>query len=370
MATIYELFGFPVDDRTPEAETHRQACLCPFMGKICDGGGNRSQTKIDLKKPKNQGLRNYFNSDIEKVIPGVCSIKTGKDIWVVCPRRLLVAKFDGPNIPLLQPYERDLLLQVGLPPNTDIGVWAEVRLQYQVEDADIIYRFDYILAPLVDISLRDLLKQRDFDGYTQKDLDYLIKTAKKSGYFRGKRSSDSEKPDIIIRLPDLSHFWILEIMTASTSGSNTKNETDIRSAFGKAVLNENHEIAGINKRQVWGRMVTQLFAKTALSHKWNGQTIWVIQDALLNNIELTTGLNTNQIPNNPQQNIRLMIMHYSNGSNGQQEITFKSSIQGDSGIDFDGNNTFSDILLPKLYPPKMELLKAILKKNLSPILSL
>ena len=62
----------------------------------------------------------------------LCSIQAGEDIWVVCPRRLFAAKFDGQDLPptnrALQQYERALLIQAGLPQETDIGAWAEVSL--------------------------------------------------------------------------------------------------------------------------------------------------------------------------------------------------------------------------------------------------
>jgi hypothetical protein len=48
MPSIFELFGFPVDDRSPEVEQIRKSRQCPFMDAICDGGGNRYQTKIKL----------------------------------------------------------------------------------------------------------------------------------------------------------------------------------------------------------------------------------------------------------------------------------------------------------------------------------
>lgn len=94
-------------------------------------------------------------------------------------------------------------------------------------------------------------------------------------------------------------------------------------------------------------MVTQLFAKTALAHEWNGQTIWIIQDVLLYNIELTTRLKTVDIPSDPQRNINLVIMQYSTGVGGRKEMSLKNTIHGDAGIDFDGSDTFTDILLPK-----------------------
>ena len=151
MPTIFEVFGFPVADRTQQAETVRQSRTCPFMGEICDGGGNRYQTKIKLTAQ--EPLSDYFHPDITEVIPGICSIQAGDDIWVVCPRRLFSAKCDAAGIPTvnraLQPYESDLLIHAGVPQGVDIGVWSEVALKHRVDDAEINYQFDYILAPLV-----------------------------------------------------------------------------------------------------------------------------------------------------------------------------------------------------------------------------
>jgi hypothetical protein len=369
MPTIFELFGFLIDDRSPEVELIRKARQCPFMGATCDGGGNRYQTKIKLTPQ--EPLTQYFDGGITEVIPGVCSIKAGNDIWVVCPRRLFAAKFDGQGVPsvnrAVQAHERDLLIQAGLPIETEIGTWAEVSLKHRVADAEINYHFDYVLAPLVETSLSTLLDQRNFVGSTEKDLDELIRIARKGGYFRDRKQSLA---DAVIPLPDLSNLFILEIMTASTSGSDTENSTDMRNAFRNALLVSAHTSPGINKRQVWGRMVTQLFAKTALAHQWHGRTIWVIQDSLLHNIELTTRLKTIAVPSDPQRNISLIVMNYSTNVNGRTEMSLKSTIEGDAGIDFDGSDTFTDILLPKVAPPKIELLKAILRRKLDAVFKL
>ena len=149
-------------------------------------------------------------------------------------------------------------------------------------------------------------------------------------------------------------------MTASTSGSNTEKGTDMRSAFRDALLHDEHVSPSINKRQVWGRMVTQLFAKTALAREWNGQTAWIIQDELLRNIELTTRLRTGAIADAPERNINLVVMHYEVLSGGKRAMSFKDRLVGDAGIDFGGNDTFTDILLPKTAPAKLELMRAML----------
>lgn len=162
MPTIFELFGFPVNDRSQDVEMIRKSRQCPFMGATCDGGGNRYQTKIKLTSQ--EPLTQYFNRDVTEVIPGVCSIQAGEDIWVVCPRRLFAAKFDGQGIPpanhSIHPHELNLLIQSGLPTDINIGTWAEVSFKHRVADAEINYHFDYVIAPLILTSLRQLLKSR------------------------------------------------------------------------------------------------------------------------------------------------------------------------------------------------------------------
>lgn len=160
-------------------------------------------------------------------------------------------------------------------------------------------------------------------------------------------------------------------MTASTSGSHTASGTDMRNAFRNAILSSEHTSPGINKRQVWGRMVTQLFAKTALAHEWGGRTVWIIQDELLRNIELTTRLKATSVASQPGKNISLIVMHYEvSPDTGKRRMSFKVGMDGDAGLDFTGNNTFTDILLPKTAPPRMELLKAILRRKIAAIVVL
>ena len=146
MPTIFDLFGFPLDDRSESAEAIRKARQCPFMGAICDGGGNRYQTEIPLTPT--EPLTRYFNPGIQRVVPGVCSILAGADTWVVCPRRLLAVRFAGEGLPpinhALQGYERDLLISAGLPQGIRMGLWSEVALKQRIEDADINYHFDYM----------------------------------------------------------------------------------------------------------------------------------------------------------------------------------------------------------------------------------
>ena len=371
MPTIFDLFGFPLDDRSKDAEDFRKAIRCPFMDDVCDGGGNRYQTTIQLTPT--EPLTKYFNPGLKRVVPGVCSILAGNDTWVVCPRRLLAARHAGEGLPLvnhfLQAYERDLLVSAGLPQGVNTGIWSEVALRQRMDDADINYHFDYIAAPLVTSTLELVLRGLGLSSQQiADDIDGLIDSAKKNGYFVKGVKNPATTP---ITLPDLGSPFILEVMTASTSGSDTADGTDMRSAFRNAILHADHSSPGINKRQVWGRMVTQLFAKTAFAQEWGGRTVWIIQDELLRNIELTTRLKTRSVPSKQGNNISLVVMHYEVlPETGRRRMSFKTSIDGDAGLDFSGNDTFTDILLPKTAPPRLELLKAIMRRKIAAIVVL
>ena len=176
MPTIYDLFGIPLADRSPAAEATRKARTCPFMGDDCDGGGNRHQTKIDLTP--DEPLTSYFDSGIASVIPGVCSIMSGQDLWVVCPRRFLGARHTEPGRPAtnhaLQPYEHRLLSEAGLPTGIDVGIWSEVSLQYVVEGSETDYHFDYLAAPLQQISLAQAVSAYGGDAQMLKELIALV----------------------------------------------------------------------------------------------------------------------------------------------------------------------------------------------------
>ncbi len=61
-----EIFGYPVDIRTPAAEAARKAHRCPFSGRKCD---------------KKSRLLEYPM--------GVCSVQYGERVVAICPRRFL-----------------------------------------------------------------------------------------------------------------------------------------------------------------------------------------------------------------------------------------------------------------------------------------
>jgi hypothetical protein len=363
MPKFYEVYGADVYDKSKTITDLRRSAICPFTEVRCDGGGNRHQTKIKLNQSE---LRPYFNEEIDSIIPGICSIEYGSDVWIVCPRRLLgfshVANTKLEINKSLKKHERESLIKIGLPLDVELGVWSEVYLQFGDDDVSINYHFDFIIAPVYkDISFEELVKIHSITDELK--IEELKKSAKVGKYITGKGTK-------IPYLPDLSRPIIVEVMTASTSGSDQEAGTDISSSFTKAIQGFEHNCPGINKRQVWGRMATQLFAKSALAESWDGKTVWLVQDKLLENIELTTRLNLNKVPDSSNGSINFLSMSYTHNAKGLDSIFVKNYSEKESGINFSGTNTCSDILLSKVKPSKTELLKSVLRRPISALIKL
>jgi hypothetical protein len=335
---IFELFGRPLQDEFAEAMMLRHEAKCPFSNANCDGGGNRHQTTIALTSESKE-LQAFF-PNLEQVIPGICSIQSENETWLVCPRRLFAVK---DNNKVLLAHERAALEQMDFPA-VPLGIWSEVNISTRDEDSSFNYHFDYVISPVTQMLLSDIKILFPDDPDLHKQLQ--------------NRSKNN-----MVLVPTLEPFSILEVMTASTSGSNKSKGTDISSVFKKAVLGLPHTAPGINKRQVWGRMATQLFAKSACAEQWGGKTFWLLQDQFLTEIEATTRLSIEQIQNTEtttQNNIHLIVFHVDDITG--ETITI-SRVSSSAGLPFLANNpSFTGILLPKKVPSRTELLKAMLRK--------
>lgn len=304
-----------------------------------------------------------FEEQLDSVIPGVCSIDTAGSRWVVCPRRLLgfVNKENGiPSVnESLHAHEREALVKAGLPTGVELGVWPEVYLKYEDDDASINYHFDFVVSPIRrNVGLGDVSQQF---GLTDEETRDFVRASKKGGYLMGRATPDSVLPIV----PVLDSPWIIEVMTASTSGSDTSAGTDIASAFVKAIRNEDYACPGINKRQVWGRMATQLFSKSALAAEWGGKTIWLVQDQLLKNIELTTKLTLSASKPDGRSSINFLSLKFQ-----ESALCFDLYSEKPAGLDFSGSNACTDILLAKRNPSLKVLLTAMIRRPLSAILIL
>ncbi|MDE2790521.1 MAG: hypothetical protein OXI81_08880 [Paracoccaceae bacterium] len=60
--------------------------------------------------------------------------------------------------------------------------------------------------------------------------------------------------------------------------------------YAEGNLQERGGAPGVNIRQVWARMASQMIVKSQIANAWGGLTIWVVQDALMDYIRSNTGL--------------------------------------------------------------------------------
>lgn len=246
MAVVAELYGLPLD-KSIDVQACRTA-QCPYMGDLCDGGGNRDMARVRAADPS---LGPFFDRAVGERsggwLPcGVCSVRLPRSdaTWAICPRRLLAFHQDGILDAHAKLIERIFKL-AGYSGGDEVDIWSEVSLSDVGEDgARFNFRLDYVL-----------------------------------------RRRRPESPPVIV-----------EVMTCSTSGGNRAKGTDIQGAFRRAVVFANTpamepvEAPGVNVRQVWARMASQLIAKSQAANNWGGRTIWVVQDLLADYIRLNTAL--------------------------------------------------------------------------------
>ena len=158
-------------------------------------------------------------------------------------------------------------------------------------------------------------------------------------------------------------------MTSSTSGGNKAKRTQIAMACEDAMLHGmDHEGPGINYRQVWARMVSQLIVKSQVGEAWGGKTVWLVQDLLTEYISKTTAL---RLPDYASQKLdKVNILAFGYGDSIEKKETgiimldkaelFSGPIQKqDSSEKSDG---FVDIIKIGSPPPKEQLWASLLKK--------
>ena len=177
---------------------------------------------------------------------GVCSVRLPREdvVWAICPRRLLT--FGSGGVAEGQAELANKVFAIaGFEPDEEVSVWTEVSL---IEVGSGGGRFNY-------------------------RLDYVL------------RSTRQGAAPVVV-----------EVMTCSTSGGNRSKGTDIQGAFRRAVLFAHTPVTdpvkapGVNVRQVWARMASQMIAKSEAANSWGGRTIWVVQDRLVEYIRTNTAL--------------------------------------------------------------------------------
>ena len=113
---------------------------------------------------------------------------------------------------------------------------------------------------------------------------------------------------------------LVEIMTCSTSGGNKDKRTTIPMAFEDAALGKSHDAPGINYRQVWARMVSQLVGKSEVAMAWGGNAFWILQYVLLDYISRSTSLDLHQFLTERASEVNILSFSYGSDLAGGRGI--------------------------------------------------
>lgn len=360
MPKLFELFGYHVGDKSEEAELCRREARCPFMNADCDGGGNRFASHISFDAGKHPQLAAFFVG--RTIVPsGVCSIQMRNDEapWIVCPRRLLNLKEGAPGKTHQEFAESLILRQSGCLPGTVLGVWPELKIKYtdtQTKNS-FDYTFDYVLMPVAKAS------EQQVEEATGKRWTDVLPVLEKEGYAITRQDGKYYVDDFPIGAP-----LVIEIMTSSTSGGNKAKRTTVPMAFEDAILGKPHEAPGINYRQVWARMVSQLIVKSEVGLAWGGKTFWIVQDALVDYISKSTALDIRQFLAQKPDEVNMVTLSYGGSyriPSGVMELNEGCLYAGP--ISPPGSDrsiaSFQDIVRTPLCPPKELLVNLLMKRK-------
>jgi hypothetical protein len=361
MSKIFELYGYRLNCWNNEAETNLKNVFCPFMNAECDGGGNRYLSAINLKSI--QKLQKKI-PDKDIIQAGVCSLQIheNEQPWIVCPRRLFSLK--NGNLSNYQSIIRNRLSDYsGLVKGNVYKVWSEVKIKTEVTtEEDEMKTFDYTFDYIISGTSRK--KIADVSSLLSISPELIKKTAEKNGYTVASRNSEYWIDDFPV-----DPLTIIEVMTSSTSGGDKKKRTQIAMACEDAIINGmDHNAPGINYRQVWARMVSQLIVKSQVALSWNSHTIWLVQDLLADYISKSTALVLPEYLSEKLDEVNILSIGYGDSikeKNGNiielKEIKlFSGPISKESSKKSKG---FIDIIKIGAPPPKTQIWKSLLNKS-------
>jgi hypothetical protein len=370
MSKIFELYGYRLDCWNEAAEHNLKRVWCPFMDGECDGGGNRYLSAINVRS--NAKLRAKIKSK-DIIQAGVCSLQIhgNEQPWIICPRRLLSLK--NGNLSAYQLHIRKKLSAYSeLDKAKTHKVWSEVKIKTEVsndkyddgdDDDDKMKSFDYTFDYVVSATERK--KVVDIASSLALSPESVRKTAEKNGYTVAYRDMEYWIDDF----PD-GPFVIIEVMTSSTSGGDKKKRTQIAMACEDAILNGMaHNAPGINYRQVWARMVSQLIVKSQVALAWDGRTIWLVQDVLADYISKSTALVLPEYLSEKLDEVNILAVSYGDAiSEKTTEVIELKETQLFSGV-ISSSDTgaktkgFIDIVKVGALPPKTQIWKSLLNKK-------
>ena len=294
MAHVAELYGHP--QGSINSRRNLESAMCPFMQQVCNGGGNRDMAEVPFAS--DPGLRARFNRTVlsrGKASCAICSVQSGQEVHIICPHRLFYV--NGKGTEQHQPILKLICDKAGYHIGDRIAYWTEVTVSKRdSQGRSFNYRLDYV--------------------------------------FRKALQGNRYGPPIIV-----------EVMTCSTSGGDRNKGTDIATAFRKAVLSTTAspiESPGVNIRQVWARMASQLIVKSQAALEWNGRAFWVIQDTLAAYITKNTGLELERLRTDIPNDVNIIV--------GSGNPVIKPSFYAGPIGPNSSYPTFSDILKAPFLP--------------------
>lgn len=354
MSKIFELFGHRLNDTSAEARYSRNNALCPFMQAKCDGGGNRYLSNINLaRKPE---LRQVFNK-LDNIASGVCSLQLHQNEtpWIVCPRRLIYPLREQHKVDGYQARAIHHLWEIaGYQSPCQLGVWPELRISHRSEAKSFAYTFDYVI-----MSLQSLDQDAIID-LTGESWHRVRPNLVKAGYTIAQRGNTEFVEDFPSGEP-----LIVEVMTSSTSGGNKDKRSTIPMAVEDALLKDDHLAPGINYRQVWARMVSQLIVKSEVAIAWGGKTVWVLQDKLVDYISETTALNVHQFLAKNTDEVNILSLAYQENfesDSGVLELSSGDLFAGPISSTSQSQPSFQDMIRAPLLPSRAVLINAVTKR--------
>jgi len=120
-----------------------------------------------------------------------------------------------------------------------------------------------------------------------------------------------------------------------------------------------------NYRQVFGRMASQLFAKSEVAASWGGKTIWVLQDVLLEYIQQTTAFKPEPFVGKKEGNVNMVVYSLKkNDITTQYDLGYEKTLIGNSRLDDPAAPDFTS-MLGIGHIPSLELLKSTLERTQS-----
>ncbi|MDI6774520.1 MAG: hypothetical protein QME60_03875 [Verrucomicrobiota bacterium] len=242
------------------------------------------------------------------------------------------------------------------------GVWSEVKMKYTEEGQDedennekpLDYTFDYIVCPTHPKPLSEIAELQEV---TERKLEA---TLSKNGYTLASRQGHTYVEEYPDGIP-----LIIEVMTSSTSGGNKTKGTTIQNAFRQAILGGEQNAPGINYRQIWARMVSQLIVKSRIGKAWGGQTVWILQDALANYISSTTDLNLRKLISQALKEVNILTLRYQQdrGNSPGTVLLEVDNLYAGRIPPIHGDTDFNKLLQAASIPPKPVLEAKLLSRR-------